>query len=234
MTREEAISDWTFRSNHIKQWLDEYGEEPSIRHYVELIDMAIEALTDRPTGEWVKVMDEETPNVTKWHYECDQCGAGRFENGQRYCSRCGARMSDLISRQDAIKPFCIAPDGTRIPEVDCDNFPVEFSVEFIKKHLLSLPSAEPKTMDKTNANKIYNYLKERIDDIVDDMKEFDAWFERMVWHVKECNRLTAEPKTGKWVDDGCIEKCSQCGERREFPHWNYCPNCGADMRGETE
>ena len=53
-------------------------------------------------------------------------------------------MNDLISRQDALKPFCIAPDGTRIPEVDCDNFPVEFSVKFIKKHLLSLPSAEPK------------------------------------------------------------------------------------------
>ena len=44
MTREEAISEWTFRSNHIKKWLEEYGEEPSIRHYVELIDMAIEAL----------------------------------------------------------------------------------------------------------------------------------------------------------------------------------------------
>lgn len=49
---------------------------------------------------------------------------------------------DLISRQDALKPFCISPDGTRIPEVDCDNFPVEFSVEFIKKHLLSLPSTD--------------------------------------------------------------------------------------------
>ena len=52
------------------------------------------------------------------------------------------QTSDLIRRQDALKPFCIAPDGTRIPEVDCDNLPVEFSVEFIKKHLLSLPSAE--------------------------------------------------------------------------------------------
>lgn len=51
-------------------------------------------------------------------------------------------MSDLINRQDALKPFCTAPDGTRIPEVDCDNFPVEFNVEFIKKHLLSLPSAD--------------------------------------------------------------------------------------------
>lgn len=54
------------------------------------------------------------------------------------------QMSDLISRQDALSPFCVAPDGTRIPEVDCDNFPVEFSVEFIKKHLLSLPSIEPR------------------------------------------------------------------------------------------
>lgn len=44
MTREEAIREWTFRSNHIKRWLYEYGEEPSLRHYVELIDMAIEAL----------------------------------------------------------------------------------------------------------------------------------------------------------------------------------------------
>ena len=52
---------------------------------------------------------------------------------------------DLISRADALKPFYIAPDGTRIPEVDCDNFPVEFSVEFIKKHLMSLPSTDKPT-----------------------------------------------------------------------------------------
>lgn len=53
----------------------------------------------------------------------------------------------LIKREDALKPFCTAPDGTRIPEVDCDNFPVAFSVEFIKKHLLSLPSVEPHNKD---------------------------------------------------------------------------------------
>lgn len=44
------------------------------------------------TGEWVRVTDEETPNVTTWHYKCDQCGAGRWEKGQRYCQNCGARM----------------------------------------------------------------------------------------------------------------------------------------------
>ena len=59
-------------------------------------DIAVEIKSlpsaDPKTGEWVKVIDEETPNVTKWHYECDQCGAGRWEKGQRYCQNCGARM----------------------------------------------------------------------------------------------------------------------------------------------
>ena len=55
-----------------------------------------------------------------------------------------ATTADCISRKDALKPFCITPDGTRIPEVDCDNFPVEFSVKDIKRHLLSLPPIEPK------------------------------------------------------------------------------------------
>ena len=37
---------------------------------------------------------------------------------------------------------------------------------------------------------------------------------------------------GKWIMDGCIEKCNICGERRDFPHWEYCPNCGAKMEEE--
>ena len=63
---------------------------------------------------------------------------------------------DLISRDDALKPFCIAPDGTRIPEVDCDNFPVEFSVRDIKRHLLSLPSADRPTERTGECEKCHN------------------------------------------------------------------------------
>ena len=38
---------------------------------------------------------------------------------------------------------------------------------------------------------------------------------------------------GKWIEGKTLEKCSICG-KKGFPDWHYCPNCGADMRGETE
>ena len=41
---------------------------------------------------------------------------------------------------------------------------------------------------------------------------------------------TIEMKQMEWIDDGCITKCSNCGEPREFPHWSYCPNCGLRMK----
>ena len=49
---------------------------------------------------------------------------------------------------------------------------------------------------------------------------------------------TIERKTGKWIslDDfrGKYNtngyKCSECGEQSDYEE-NYCPNCGADMRG---
>lgn len=44
-------------------------------------------------------------------------------------------------------------------------------------------------------------------------------------------------KTGRWkpypIADGCIQ-CSVCGILRVGEPSNYCPNCGADMRGEHD
>ena len=50
-----------------------------------------------------------------------------------------------------------------------------------------------------------------------------------------------EPKTGKWINvvDG-IEytwaNCNKCGARipMAYKYYNFCPNCGADMRKDGE
>ena len=41
----------------------------------------------------------------------------------------------------------------------------------------------------------------------------------------------AERKTGRWIDDNCSE-CGQYVYHGDVR--NFCPNCGADMRGGSE
>ena len=56
------------------------------------------------------------------------------------------------------------------------------------------------------------------------------------------NLPSAERKKGKWVrvedenGDFLCWECSECGERYVMPYHraSYCPNCGAEMRGEEE
>ena len=51
-----------------------------------------------------------------------------------------------------------------------------------------------------------------------------------------------ERKTGRWIphedEDGehYGDKCSECGEWYVMPYGktNFCPNCGANMRGEQD
>ena len=50
-------------------------------------------------------------------------------------------MSDLISRDELIKRFCINKDGHRIPERDCDNFEVTVSVKDVKTIINEQPTA---------------------------------------------------------------------------------------------
>lgn len=49
----------------------------------------------------------------------------------------------------------------------------------------------------------------------------------------------SERKTGRWIQLTCDSAewwyCSECNGRVQMNPWvkyNYCPNCGADMKGE--
>lgn len=63
----------------------------------EALDMAIEALSERPKGEWIK-KQVFNPELDKYvpFIECSVCGYEPYYGGSEskfnYCANCGARM----------------------------------------------------------------------------------------------------------------------------------------------
>ena len=61
----------------------------------------------------------------------------------------------------------------------------------------------------------------------------------LIRRLEDLPSAQPERKKGEWeiyvismIDgEGC--RCSECGQEG-VPYWNFCPNCGADMRGGEE
>ena len=126
--------------------------------------------------------------------------------------------NDLISRQDAI----------RWVKTECN------------------PYGKP-TLDFESGKKVIKHLKQMPSRLTEYKTFYGVPIKEAARIVQEYN---AEPKTGKWVEVDCYEsekhsitdmRCSLCGKYASIvlPHrtrcvYNFCPNCGAKMRGEEE
>lgn len=70
--------------------------------------------------------------------------------------------------------------------------------------------------------------------IIDGLNnEIDDLSENLAWYINERNRLLKERRPhGKWITtwDRYIFQCSCC--HGKSVKYNFCPECGADMRGE--
>ena len=121
---------------------------------------------------------------------------------------------DLISRQAAI-------DALR----KCQTY--KFAVTEPRMIMLAdasivienLPSAQPESICVAKVTMTDEQVKEA--------------FEKAT-----CQILAVQPerKKGKWIDksggiEGAWNYCSVCGEQA-IDLYDFCPNCGADMRGE--
>ena len=86
-------------------------------------------------------------------------------------------------------------------------------------------------------------------DLNDDMP--NTKIKVLITFAEKVNRMPTieERKTGKWeerkvssekvIDEWQSARCSVCGKYHTTPYmyyfdsFSFCPNCGADMRGET-
>ena len=103
------------------------------------------------------------------------------------------------------------------------------------KLILELLEQEP-CEDAVNRQAVLNTL-----DNMDKALNEDRTVENYKELLKECYEVlpsvTPQPKKGYWIDiDATHSECNRCGAVFEIVSGNgeanYCPNCGADMRGD--
>ena len=67
------------------------------------------------------------------------------------------------------------------------------------------------------------------------VEELEAEIDVLNWTIE---KLSKERPEGRWISNGIPEStlrgCSACGYTCGAYTFNYCPNCGAEMRGEEE
>ena len=85
------------------------------------------------------------------------------------------------------------------------------------------------------------------DKLLRDIEKYHVSDGKFQHWVQIQRTIEPERKRGKWFQvhvDGftpggnCLSICSECGWKFEthmiYPDYNFCPNCGADMREDAE
>ena len=65
--------------------------------------------------------------------------------------------------------------------------------------------------------------------------EVNFWSGEIKAIIKNMPSIIPQPKTGHWIDDDTLchsWRCNQCYWLMRSNRTNFCPNCGADMRGD--
>lgn len=130
-------------------------------------------------------------------------------------------MNDLISRQVAICKCQERLYESALNNVGCDCTADEVFADIaenrIKTWLSEVPSVQP---------------EQGCDECVfKPFKQFQPERKKGKW--VECDH-------DKWNGDVCAYRCSECGgayhlnNEKVIAIWNFCPNCGAEMKGEND
>lgn len=149
--------------------------------------------------------------------------------GGEYAKECDAESAtttdedDCISRQAAIKEIALH---------DCTNGEVPyFTGKGVQEILKTLPQVTP--TEKHEHGRLID-----ADALTEEMFAVDEeeWTTPEIRTIlKNAPNITPPERTGEWIDvsgSWCAnEECSLCGEIVHEYNYNYCPNCGAKMKG---
>ena len=163
-------------------------------------------------------------------------------------------MNDTISRQEAIdalwkalyeyedkteKQFQESEDLDVSDWIMCYRTWVQNMSDIDRQTILELPSArsERLTDDDFEVIRIHlSAIKERLcnQNRWKEAEEYERIIDRFVAFVSDAT----ERKKGKWkvkIRDGrAFFICSECNDEVDICGYGFCPNCGADNRGEQE
>lgn len=89
--------------------------------------------------------------------------------------------------------------------------------------------------DCISREEVQNLISRWLSDyLLDETREA---LETINYKVGDMPSVTPERPKGKWIDvngDGGLFECSKCGDKVCCANNNYCPNCGAEMKGGRE
>ena len=131
-------------------------------------------------------------------------------------------MDKLISQQAVLNLF---PEDNLYWDTN-DGY---LAPHYVRRLLMTLTSTEPEAISKWK--KEFREYVDSLDIARDDWKG-------IIEYIDELPSAEPERPTGEWIHQSKFSRveCDQCGKvfRNTFAPKNFCPNCGADMRGEQD
>jgi len=170
--------------------------------------------------------------------DCNNCKHNKPDGCSRWDCEYELVMSDLIRRQAAIDEC-----DKQYPNIDRQDF---------KAVINAVPSAEIVLQTPQTYGKSINPNTEIVSDLISRQDAIEAVATvTMSIHLSNvlCDKLLALPSadrpTGVWIwspkdEDGTVSGCcSNCSFSHLFigghtAQYNYCPNCGAKMKGADD